>query len=86
VKDKSVLNRVVNVCGKVVGEKQVRLCELYESRVVRKGREIAKDTSHVLAQYYELLSSGRRYRVPKACTVRTKNSFISKSIGVLNKR
>ena len=49
VKDKSVLNRVVNVCGKVVGEKQVRLCELYERRVERKGREIAKDTSYVLA-------------------------------------
>ena len=49
------LNRVVNMCGKVVGEGQERLSQLYERRVVRKARVIVDDNSHVLAKHYELL-------------------------------
>ena len=69
MKSKNVLNKLVNVCGKVVGERQ---SQLYESRVVRKARVIVDDNSHVLAKYYELLPSGRRFRVLKSNTVRTK--------------
>ena len=54
-----VLNKEVNVCGKVVGERQEHLSQLYESRVVRKARVIVDDNSHVLAKCYELLPSGR---------------------------
>ena len=67
MKSKNVLNKLVNVCGKVVGERQ-----LYERRVVRKARVIVDDNSHVLAKYYKLLPSGRRFRVLKSNTVRTK--------------
>ena len=59
VKSKNVLNKVVNVCGKVVGERQEHLSQLYERRVVQKARVIVDDNSHVLAKYYELLPSGR---------------------------
>ena len=38
VKSKNVLYKVVNVCGKVVGERQEHLSQLYERRVVRKAR------------------------------------------------
>ena len=65
VKSKNVLNKVVNVCGKVVGDRQEQLSQLYERRVVRKARVIVDDNSHVLAKHYELLPSGRRFRVPK---------------------
>ena len=54
MKSKNVLNKVVNVCGKVVGERQEQLSQLYECRVVRKARMIADDNSHVLAKHYEL--------------------------------
>ena len=65
VKSKNVLNNVVNVCGKVVGERQEQLSQLYERRVVQKARVIVDDNSHVLTKrYYELLPSGRRFRVP----------------------
>ncbi len=57
VKSKNVLNKVVNVCGKVVGERQEQLSQLYERRVVRKARVIVDDNSHVLAKHYELLPS-----------------------------
>ena len=66
MKSKNVLNKMVNVCGKVVGERQEHLNRLYERRVVRKARVIEDDNSHVLAKYYELLPSGRQFRVPKS--------------------
>ena len=50
-KSKNVLNKVVNVCGKVVGERQERLSQLYERHVVRKARVIVDDNSHVFAKY-----------------------------------
>ena len=66
MKGRNVLNKVVNVCGKFVGERQKHLSPLYERRVVRKARVIADDNSHVLAKHYELLPCGRRFRVPKS--------------------
>ena len=55
MKSKNVLHKVVNMCGKVVSERQERLSQLYECRVVRKARVIVDDNSHVLAKHYELL-------------------------------
>ena len=69
MKSKTVLNKAVNACGNVVGERQEQLSQLYERRVVRKARVIADENSHVLAKHYELLPSGRRFRVPKSNTV-----------------
>ena len=67
MKSKNVQNKVVNVCGKVVGERQKQLSQLYKRRVVQKGRLIVDDSNHVLAKHYEpLLPSGRRFRVPKS--------------------
>ena len=59
----------MNVCGKVVGERQEHLSQLHERRVVRKARVIVDENSHVLAKRYESLPSGRRFRVPKSNTV-----------------
>ena len=73
VKKKNVLNKVETVCGKVVGERQEYLSQLYERLVVRKARVIVDDNSHVLARYYELLPSARRFRLPKSNTVRKNN-------------
>jgi hypothetical protein len=86
VKNRNVLDRVVKVCGKIVGEKQKSLTELYESRVVRKAKSILSDETHVLAKHFELLPSGKRFRVPKLSTVRSKSSFIPRSIDLLNKK
>ena len=48
------------MCGKVVGERQEYLSQLYERLVVRKARVIVDDNSHVLAKYCELLPSSRK--------------------------
>ena len=68
-KQKNVLNKVANVCGKVVGERQEHLSQLYERRVVRKARVIVDNNSHVLPKCYGLLPSGRRFRLPTSNTV-----------------
>lgn len=81
--NRNVLDRVVSVS--VIGEKQECLSKLYERRVVRKARVIVKDSTHVLAQYYNLLPSKRRFNVPRASTARSRNSFINKSVVLLNK-
>ena len=70
MKSKNVPNKEMNACGKVVGERQEQLSQLYERRVVRQARVIVDDNSHVLAKHYEFLPSGRRFRVPKSNTVR----------------
>jgi hypothetical protein len=57
---------------------------LYERRVTRKASNICMDRSHVLAHHFELLPSGRRFRVLKFRTVRGKNTFILKAISLLN--
>ena len=51
MKSKNVLNKMVNVCGKVVGERQEHISQLYECHVVQKARVIVNDNSHVLAKY-----------------------------------
>ena len=86
VKNKNVLKRVVNVCGKVVGERQTSLCVLYERRATKKAKAITRDASHVLAQYYKLLPSGRRFKVRRLSTVRAKKSFVPMTVQLLNER
>ena len=84
VKSKRVLSDVVNVCSKVIGRKQKGMQELYDMRVERKARKIVSDDSHVLAKYYELLPSGRRFRTLRAKS-RAQKTFIPRSIQLLNK-
>ena len=72
MKSKNVLNKVVNECGKVVGERQEQLSQLYERCVIREARVIVDNMfSHVLAKHYELLPCGRQFRIPKSNTMRT---------------
>ena len=59
-----------------MGERQEHLSQLYERCVVRKARVTADDNSHVLAKHSEILPSGRRFRVLKSNTVRTKQNFV----------
>ena len=80
-----MLNRVVNVCGKVVGERQQSLNELYEHRVVRKAEAILNDASHVLASQYCLLPSNGKFSMPNTTTQRARKSFVPQSIALINK-
>ena len=78
VRGKKVLNDVVNVCSKVAVKKQACMQDLYERRLKRKARQIAGDQSHVLAKFFELVLSGRRYRAVKG-KARLLKTFIPRS-------
>ena len=86
VKNKNVLERIVKVCGKIVGERQMSLKDVFECHAVRKAREIEKDVEHVLSKYYELLPSGRRLRTLRFRKNKNQLSFIPQSVILLNKR
>ena len=82
--DRKKVDRVVRVCGKIVGENQESLSDLYKRRCVQKAKSIITDSNHVLAHNFELLPSGRRYREPFYRLKRTKNTFIPQVIKFLN--
>ena len=82
--DKKKVDRVVRVCGKIVGESHVSLSELCKKRCVQKANTIISDSNHVLAQNFVLLPSGKRFREPLYRLKRTKNSFIPQVIKFLN--
>ena len=76
VKSKNVLNKVVNVCGKVVGRNQETLSQLCECHVVQKARMIVDHRNHGLSQYYDTLLPGHRIEVLKTKTVKSRESFV----------
>ena len=86
VKDKKLLDRVVVVCGKVIGVQQESLDVLYERRVAVKGSAIAEDQTHILNHCFEFLPSGKRFRSTICKTNRSRNSFIPQAIRFMNKR
>ena len=63
----------------VKGKNNVTLFIQHEQCVVQKARVIVDGNSHVLAKYYELLPSGRRFRVLKS------NTASSISVAFLNR-
>ena len=50
MRSENVVNKVVSVCGKVAGESQEHLSQLYECCVVQKAALIVNDRRHVIAQ------------------------------------
>ena len=86
VSNKKVLQRVVKVCEKVVGEKQLEVQTLYESRVRMKAKAVHEDESHSLAKYFELMPSGRRFRVPHCKSLRMKRTFVPQAVEILNRK
>ena len=55
------------MCERVVGERHV----------TGKARVIATEPSHTLAKHYQLLPSGRRFRMPKVTTPTAARSSVS---------
>ena len=84
VRDKSRLNKVVNVAGKVVGRKQKQPSELYNVIMKKKADRIVYDQSHPLNGSFELLPSGRRLRAARAKRNLYRNSFIPSAIRIFN--
>ena len=50
MKSKNVLSKVVNVSGKVVGDREEHSSQLYECHAAQKAGVVMDDSSHVLAK------------------------------------
>ena len=59
--------------------------DIYTSRCLSRAINIQKDSSHPGSDLFDLLPSGRRYRVIRSKTNRLKNSFFPKAITALNR-
>ena len=55
-----------------------------ESLVSRQANKIVSDPTHILHPEFQLLPSGRRFRVPRSRLNRYKHSFLPMSIKLLN--
>ncbi len=70
---------------KIMGVKQHPTPQaLFEETVNRQAQKIISDPTHVLHSEYQLLPSGRRFRVPMCRLNRFKNSFVPLSFKALN--
>ena len=82
--NKNRLHKIINVSSKIAGVRLESMTSMYETRVLRKGKAIARDRTHPLYSQYNLLPSGRRYPVP-GLQARALRTFVPTSIGLLNK-
>jgi len=86
VKNKTKLARVVSMASKVIGRPQATLTNLYTNSVRRKALSITSDTTHPMYGHFELLPSGRRFRMPLARKNVFKRSFLPSAISISKSR
>ena len=87
VKLKSQLQNLIKRAGKIIGmQPPSSLQEIFEETAMRQCLKITRDPNHLLHSEYELLPSGRRYRLPKCRMNRYTFSFVPLSIKSLNSR
>ena len=84
VRNKTKLGRVVQTASKIIGRPQTSLNDLYNRFLLRKAILIVNDEIHPLNEHFNLLPSGRRYRVPRCRVNIYKNSFTPSAIAILN--
>lgn len=85
VKSKTKIQGIVRTAMTLTGQKDYpSIQSLFEQCVLKEAKRILSDPSHVLFSSYELLPSGRRYRIPRCKLNRFNNSFVPVSIRLLN--
>ncbi len=82
--DKNRLQHIVQVASKITGVKLPDQSHILRRRATSKARGILQCPLHTLNGEFELLSSGQRFRAPKARSNRLNNSFISQVSKLLN--
>ena len=85
---KNKLHSQIKICAKIIGRPVDVLLHSFKDAqtksMLRLARSISSDPSHVLNKEYDLLPSGRRFRVPTHKKIRLKNSFVHQSVLLLN--
>ncbi len=73
------------MASKIIGERQTPLSDLFTVALKRKAFAIVRDSSHPLYSSFQLLPSGRRYKVPLVKRAKFKKTCIPAAIGILNR-
>ena len=85
-KDINLLSNVISQAGKIILDKELpSLDTIYRERLARKTQLILSDISHPARAYFDLLPSGRRYRLFKG-NKRFLDSTYSQAVKLLNRR
>jgi len=85
VQSKSQIARQIKIAMKIMGVKNyLPPQKIYEQSVIRQAQKIVSDPTHILHPEFQLLPSGRRFRVPKCRLNRYKNYFVPMSIKLIN--
>ena len=84
LKNKNSLNQIVRWASRLIGEPQLNLETLYIRQLQRLAGSILEDGSHPLHGEFQLLPSGRRFKMPAGNTKRYRGSFVSSAIKTLN--
>ena len=85
VRDRNKLTQVVKQAGKIIGDKQLQLQDIYNRSITKKAIQIYNDSTHPLRPSFELLPSGRRLRTKLAKKKGYKTSFVPTAVEILNK-
>ena len=82
--EKLQLERIVKHASRVIGCELPSVASIYNTRLVRRARNITADPSHPAGHLFELLPSGRRFRALKTRTNRFRYSFFPEAALALN--
>ena len=80
------LQRVVKTVERIIGSHLPSVQGIYNTRCLRKARNIIKDHSHPDYGILTLLPSGRRYQSIQARTTRLTNSVFPQAVRLLNQQ
>ena len=80
------INRIYTICYKITGccSPATSLEQLHKSKLRQMTVKILSDPTHFLHDHYDLLHTGRRYRIPTVKTQRAHKSFMPSSNKYLN--
>jgi len=84
IQDRNCLNSIVNISSKIIGIKQRDLNSFYQQQLIRKLESIVSIEDHALINEFNLLKSGRRYRMPCCKTNRHLKSFVPSAVKAFN--
>ena len=83
--DKKQVDKIRKVAQKIIGSPVTTLNDNYDTKIMCKVKSVINDTSHPLFSCYQWLPSGKTLRSVTCKTKCHAESFVPKSVMILNK-
>ena len=85
VHNRNSLNSIVNVCSKIIGDRQRDLNTFCDQQTLRRAASIISMPHHALTEEFILMHSKERFQMPLCKTNRYLKSFVPRAIQLMNK-